>query len=454
MASDSYKSKAQAFFHYGNDAAMKNNHDYAIQMYREACKLDPESLIFRQALRGTERRKFGNDPAKVGRLVGARIQPIRLKAKASKGKNWAHVLELCEEAFLHNPWDVGVARDAAEAAEHLDYKLLAQWLVESVQAQASDADFFRFAAHIQELNESWQKAIQCWERVKKIDPNDETANRKINSLSANATIQRSGLDEAVDRRMEPKPAGPDPAEIEEMRLQKLSPEERLRNEIREDPERVGPYLQLADHYKMRGQLVEAEKVLARGLMANPKDETLQQAHAEVQIDRLRRAIEAWSRRRRERPGDETAKAKLDQLDGMLTDYEIKTLRRRLALHPEDQGLQLQLGMRLAKAGRHDEAIAAFQQARGNPALKVQALHQAGLSFEATGVLKLAERSYQDALKAADPADTHTRNALHYRLGRVAEAQGNTQLAEEHYNEVAAHDYSYLDVARRLKDLGA
>jgi hypothetical protein len=58
------------------------------------------------------------------------------------------------------------------------------------------------------------------------------------------------------------------------------------------------------------------------------------------------------------------------------------------------------------------------------------------------------------LKAAGPADTHTRNALHYRLGRVAEAQGNTQLAEEHYNEVAAHDYSYLDVARRLKDLGA
>jgi tetratricopeptide (TPR) repeat protein len=139
---------------------------------------------------------------------------------------------------------------------------------------------------------------------------------------------------------------------------------------------------------------------------------------------------------------------------MLNDYEIKEFRRRLAIQPEDQGLQLQLGMRLAKAGKHDEAIAAFQKASGNPALRVQTLHQAGLSFEARGVLKLAERSYQDALKAADPADINTLNALHYRLGRVAEAQGNTSIAEEHFNEVAANDYSYLDVAQRLKNLGA
>ena len=44
------------------------------------------------------------------------------------------------------------------------------------------------------------------------------------------------------------------------------------------------------------------------------------------------------------------------------------------------------------------------------------------------------------------------NALHYRLGRVAEAQGNTEAAEEHYNEVAANDYTYLDVAQRLRNL--
>ena len=124
------------------------------------------------------------------------------------------MLEICEEAFVHNPWDVGAARDAAEAAEQLGFKPLAQWLLESVQAQANDADFFRHLAHVHELNESWQKAIQCWERVKKLDPNDEDANRKINALSANATIQRSGLDEAIDKRDEPRPPSRRVAEAE------------------------------------------------------------------------------------------------------------------------------------------------------------------------------------------------------------------------------------------------
>ena len=66
--------------------------------------------------------------------------------------------------------------------------------------------------------------------------------------------------------------------------------------------------------------------------------------------------------------------------------------------------------------------------------------------------KLAERTYQEALKAIDPADTVNFNALHYRLGRVAEELGNMEEAEEHYNEVASNDYTYLDVAQRLRNL--
>ena len=51
------------------------------------------------------------------------------------------------------------------------------------------------------------------------------------------------------------------------------------------------------------------------------------------------------------------------------------------------------------------AIASDEYSNSSSAsLKVQALHQTGLSFEAKNALKLAERTYQDALKAADPTD--------------------------------------------------
>jgi len=444
--------KAKTFFQYGNDAAMKGSFDYAIQMYQSACKLEPGTLIYRQALRGVERKKFGNDPSKVGRLVGAKNQPIRLRARAYKAKsNWAHVLEVCEEAFVNNPWDVGASRDAAEACEQLGHNLVAQWLVESVQAQSNDADFFRFSAHIHVLNEAWPKAIACWEKVKKLEPNDENATRMINQISANATIKRSGLGEAIEKH--DAPSTPMESEIEEMKAIKLTPEERYLKELQEDPTKVSPYLQLAELYKMRNGLEEAEKLLARGRKVLPDNADIIQAHAEVQISRIQGAIDKCTRRLKEKPDDAGARAKLEEFTNLLSDYEVKEYKRRIALHPEETSLQHQLGIRLQRAGKHDEAIAAFQQvARGNATLKVEALQQIGQSFEAKGVVKLAERAYQDALKAADPNDVSVTNSLHYRLGRVAESQGNKSLAEEHYNEVAANDYTYQDVAQRLQKL--
>ena len=72
--------KAKTYFDYGNDAALKSNFDYAIDMYKQAARSCRNNLVYRQALRGIERRKFNNDPAKVGMLVGAKNQPILFRA--------------------------------------------------------------------------------------------------------------------------------------------------------------------------------------------------------------------------------------------------------------------------------------------------------------------------------------------------------------------------------------
>jgi len=450
--------RAESLFATGNDAAKQQNFDYAIQMYRDACKLVPDNLLYRQALRGVERRKFGNEPSKVSRLVGARLQPARLRIAAAKGKHkWAEVVEACEDVFVHSPWDVGASRDAAEAAEELDLLPLAKWSLESVYQQAGDdLHYLRHQAGVYERCEEWHKAIHIWERVRKLNPNDDQARRQINALSATATINRSGLHDAINRPAQggsgpEAPAAPDP---EELKLQALSPIDRLAKQIEAEPQRIGNYLDLADLYKRQQKLDEAEKALSRGLKAAPGDELLVQAHAEVQTLRLKRAIEAWTKRVQEHPDDPDAPAKLKQLKGMLDDYEMKELRRRLATRPDDLALHMQLGKKLAKAGKHGEAIAAFQQARSSPTLKVEALTLTGQAFEDDGNRKLAERTYLEALKHADPADQGVSNDLNYRLGRVYEAIGNVAKAEEHYNEVAANDYSYMDVAQRIRGLNA
>ncbi len=78
--------KQQTFFQYGNDAARSRISTTPSTMYRQACKIVPDNLVYRQALRGIERRKFNNDPGKVGMLVGAKNQPILLRAKSARSK--------------------------------------------------------------------------------------------------------------------------------------------------------------------------------------------------------------------------------------------------------------------------------------------------------------------------------------------------------------------------------
>jgi tetratricopeptide (TPR) repeat protein len=447
--------RARTLFQTGNEAVKNSNLDYAIAMYRECCKLIPENLVYRQALRGAERRKFNNDPSKVGMLVGARNQPLILRAKSARSKGNHHqALEVCEEAFVNNPWDVGAARVAAEAAEQVGLNLVAQWYVESVQAVTKDVDFLKFAARIHEINESWQKAIGCWELVKKFHPNDQDANRQINALSASSTIKRAGLEDSIDRHAQApaEPAESLDAKLDRLKQEQLSPEQRLIKDILADPQAIHAYLDLSEIYRQRSDLDKAEKVLAKGIKANPNDPILMAALEDTQISRLKRGIEKQTQVCRERPDDTGAKVKLDQLNEMLSKYEVEAFRRRVNLRPEDAGLHLQFGMILQRLGRHDEAIPEFQAARSSAQHKVKALYHAGLSFEANSAWKLAERNYKDALKSLEEEDRDNFLALHYRLGRVAEAISNSEAAAEHYNEVAAIDYTYLDVAERLRRL--
>jgi tetratricopeptide (TPR) repeat protein len=452
--------KAKTFFQYGNDATMKGNLDYAIAMYRQACKCVPDNLMYRQALRGVERRKFSNDPKKVGMLVGVKNQTILMKGKSARSKGKHHeALEHCEDAFANNPWDVSAAQVAAEAAEGLDLGDLSQWLLDSVQevaAKGKDADFFRFAAGIYETNESWHKAIACWEQVKKFNPNDQDVSRKINALSAASTIKRAKLDDAMEVRAKPvEEAESMEAKLEKLKQEQLTPEQRLIKEIVNDPTATHAYVELAEMYRHRGEMEKAEKVLAKGLKANPNDQGLMQIYEDTQISRLRRAIESQKHRVQEHPDDTGAAVKLDELNKMLDKYEVQAFRRRAKLHPEDAKVHFELGQILARTGDHDGAIPEFQlgaRLATVPALKIQALLQMGLSFEANNAPKLAERNYKEGLKVLEPEDKDNFLALHYRLGRCAETLGNREAAEEHYNEVAALEYTYLDVAERLRRL--
>lgn len=464
--------RAKAYYETGVDAAQKRNFDYALQMLGDACRISPTNLQFRQGLRATQRLKYENDPAKVGLMAKTRLQPIRGQIKLVKStSNWLRTLEVCEDAFLLNPWDVGVSMDAAEAALELGAPELAEWSLMAVADEAEDhVDYLRLMARVYESLGKWKAAIGCLDRVRHLDPTDQDVGSRINALSAKSMMARAEMEASAAKASAAKSgasniAKPQPGD--EIRVggggtssdaaipksqTALSPEEQLKQRLQQDPQDIHAALELADIYKKANRWDEADRLLSASAKQSPNDHYLRQIHADTRIERLARALTTLDAHIAMHPEDTENISKRAEIIRKRDEFEIAEFQRRVAFNAADAESHFHLGLALARADRVDEAIASLQQARNNPQWKVRALTEAGKCFERIGSAKLAERNYTDALKAITSEDTVTFNDLHYRLGTLAERNGQLQQAEEHYNEVAANDYAYRDVAKRLRDL--
>src|SRR5262249_14136130 len=110
---------AVAQFERANQVVASGNYDYGVRLLMSCCKLDPANLLYREALRRTEKAKYGNN------LQGRRLAWLwtwsaraRMKA-AAKGRDHLGVLEHGERVLANNPWDTGSQLDMASAAEAL-----------------------------------------------------------------------------------------------------------------------------------------------------------------------------------------------------------------------------------------------------------------------------------------------------------------------------------------------
>ena len=128
--SPEHRRVAAGQFERANQVIATGNYDYGIRLLLSCCKLDPANLIFRQALRRTEKTKYKNN-LRGGFLAWLTTIPKRAKVKAAKSAHdYLRVLELGENVLVRNPWDTGVQSDMADAAEVLGLLDLATWSLE------------------------------------------------------------------------------------------------------------------------------------------------------------------------------------------------------------------------------------------------------------------------------------------------------------------------------------
>ncbi len=170
-------------------AAGGENDDYARHLLLSSCRLDPANLRYRQALRHLKQKPaalLSRLTAPFGNLAGkARLQ------KALRKGEYLRVLEHGELALAVAPSDIAVHLAMSGAAEALGLPRLACWLAE--QARVKDPlnpAPLRALAHLHERLGQYSQALRLWATVLQETPGDAEAQRKLNDLAAQETIER------------------------------------------------------------------------------------------------------------------------------------------------------------------------------------------------------------------------------------------------------------------------
>lgn len=460
MADDPKKKIAQDCFKKGTEAMVKQNWDYAIEMFGQSVRFAPDNLMFRQTLRGVERKKY---PVKGSgaKMAGMRLMGVKASIKKARmTKNWANLDLSAEEGLTLVPWDAELNADMAEATANQGFNDVAvQGYKWSVDTDPNNKVTLKALGALLEQKGEFLEAIKYWERVFKLDPLDMEARSKITQLNASSVIDKGDFEEeggdkkeksieairkAIGKQTSGNAAADGPGQSEEADLQRA---------VRKDPDNKHAFIKLADFYRRGGKLEDAGAMYQKALELSGGDPNIREQLEDVEIELMRKSVEIAKSNAAKTPEDKEADAMAKSQATELLKREIECYRARVERYPNDLKLKFTLGERFFKLKMYSQAIPLFQAAVQDTRMEGSALLLLAKCFiqEKKGIL--ARKQLEKAvpkLNAQEHRDTFLET--HYYLGRLCEEAKEPDKAGEHYSEVLAVDYEYKDALKRLEGL--
>ena len=451
------KRVAQDNYDRARQVVATGDHDYAISLLRTCCKLDPANFAYRKALRQAQKEKYNNN-LRGSRFAFFSVPKLKARVKTAKAKrDYLSLIEAAENVLGKNPWDAGVQMDQAEAFDALGLLDLAVFtLNEARQKNPKDATVNRALARLFEKRGDFKQAIALWQMVKVADPRDVEAGHKAKDLAASETIAKGGYVEvAAGTRESPALGG---SSTHSSPLDKLTRDaSAIQTRLAANPGEPTLYIQLAQLYKKHQQNDRALATLQQGLGPTGNHPSLKIELLELELAPLRQNLVEVEKQLAKLKSDDDADP--DQLDDIaekrrsfhnqIVERELGVLRGRAEAAPHDLSPRLELGVKLIKADRIDEAIPELQLAKREERLKGRAAMYLGVCFRKRANWRLAQRNFEEALQLIPENDEAARKEVLYQLA-VGSAEANEwQRALDHGNELANLDYGYKQIGGLL-----
>lgn len=431
------------------EAVKRRNYDFAVQLYQQILEIEPDQgdarRGLRQALKAREGVKKGGRLLKLVKGAG----PLTMARGLAKAGKHDVAAKACETYLAAAPLDVEanmLLGTSLEAAGHFRSALAVFEFIAEIDPR--NAEGLKRAGGMMARTGDARRALEYYERALEADPRDRDALKARKDLAATAALESARYDQ-VSHSREQLVNAEATQDLERSQRRHRTPEEleadrdRLQDRFAEDSSNVDLMLELAEvHGKLRDPEAALD-LLERALTYRPDDREILDEVGRVRTKALKRALARAGKR-----GDHEG---ADRIEAELLEHEAGELRRRIAVHPGDAGLRLELGQALFRAGDHDGAAAELQKAVTDPRRALEARMALARCFEAKGFGDLARGEYQKALDACSPNDQRAREIL-YSLASLSEAAGDLDRARELYTRIYEADVGFRDVAQKMEQL--
>ena len=442
--------KGKAFFERAVQVAETGNWDFAIEMYTEGIKREPDNI------------SQGHHPLREVALKrkaqGGKNPGMRDKAKSRPGKDLAENLAKAAYLLAKEPGSLAYMDACIKAAQKLQSADVIRYYADRIfehQKQdkiKTDRRVLEMLINLYAQMEEYPRAVGACQLALRAAPDDPKLNDWMHEMAAKEAIQR-GKYEQDDRKFTDNIK--DAAKQHDL-LQKDSLTQRrdyLEQQVkkaRHDYD-AAPTVQGKIHTFVDALLkleTEAGETEAIAVLERAFKETRAYQHKlRIGDVRIRQMTREYSRLAQ--AGDEAGAA--DQARKQL-EFEIAEYTERIANYPTDLTLKYELGRRFLIAKRYDEAIPLLQEAQRDARRHVSALNYLGQAFVGRNMLPEACDTYQRALRSELMEDAVKK--IRYNLGDVLERLGELEKAQEEFSLVAQIDFNFKDVRTRLDHIRA
>jgi len=454
--SDTGRDAASLFFAKAVKAADGGNLDYAIDMYIQGLRHDPEALEqghLPLCKLGLQRQaKGGKKPSMVDRAKG-------LRAKTALDQ-----LLNAESLFVKDPSHLPYAEAMLRAAVAGQYFKVADWIANLIFQTNNMADKPSFQTYIL-LKDSYaalkqyDKSLAACQKAIKLRPDKDELSEDFKNLSAELTMARGKYDQDGDFRKAIK----DPKKQEYLYAQdrvvktqdwRVLAAYEARKALKGNPDLPKNIYNLAaalsDLETDEGD-AEAVKLLEEACQTR-SNFSFQERAGKLRIKHTKRKILQAQTALEENPEDAQLQAQIARAQKQLSGLELTHYQDCVKNYPTDRRFKYELAQRLAQEKKYDEAIPLFQEARKDPARKLQSMNHIGLCFFHKGWMSDAIDVFSQALDEHETKDDYMGKELRYNLARAHEAEGNNESALDIYRKIAQSDFSYRDVCERVEKL--